>query len=287
MSFFGFLLKKKFYLHLGIAIVLTIVLFLLTLKFFDYYTHHGEAYIIPDFEGSTLLEIEDQGFDEVFDFIIIDSVFDNDKLPGEIVLQNPAAGAKVKKGRNVYITLVATTPEMTTVPELKDLTLRQAMSLLRSRGLGINHLHYESYIAENAVFAVYFNEDTVEAGTEIEKGSAIDLWLGKGRNLPVPVPFLIGMTEENALNRINLASFNVGKIYHLDDPDPLHSRVYRQQPVWDDEDKSYRGDYMNVWLRSDLYFNFDSLIMELMPDTTATDSLMFVVPDSVEFKDIE
>jgi beta-lactam-binding protein with PASTA domain len=287
MSFFGFLLKKKFYLHLGIAIVLTIVLFLAVIKFFDYFTHHGEAYIVPDFSGSTLLEVIDQNFDEVFDFIVIDSVFDNERLPGEIVLQNPSPGSKVKKGRNIYVTVVAFSPEMTIMPELKDLTLRQAISLLRSRGIGIRTLEYESYMAENAVFGQHLNEDTLEAGTEIEKGSKIDLVLGKGRNQPVPVPFLIGMLEEKAKNRINLSSFNIGRIYHLDEPARQNSRVYRQEPAWDEEERSYRGDYINIWLRSDLYFDFDSLIEELRPDTTAVDTALFVVPDSIDFQDIE
>lgn len=284
MSFFSFLLKKKFYIHLGYAIIVSAILFFLVLKYLDIYTRHGEAYIVPDFSGSTLLEIKNQDFDEIFDFIVTDSVFDNSQLPGTIVLQNPAAGSKVKKGRNVYITTVAIMPEMTTMPDLKDLTLRQALTMLRSEGLDIRTLIFEPYLAEDAVIGQYFNEDTLEAGTEIEKGSEIDLVLGRGRNLPVPLPFLIGLDKKTASERILLSSFNVGREYFMDEENGGTMRVYRQEPEWDDEGKYYRGDYLNVWYRSDKFFDFDSLIMTMIPDTAAMDTLQKELP--VELKEI-
>ncbi len=284
MSFFSFLLKKKFYIHFGYAIIVLVILFFLVLKYLDIYTRHGEAYIVPDFSGSTLLEVKNQDFDEIFDFIVTDSVFDNSQLPGTIVLQNPAAGSKVKKGRNVYITTVAIMPEMTTMPDLKDLTLRQALTMLRTEGLDIRTLIFEPYLAEDAVIGQYFNEDTLEAGTEIEKGSEIDLVLGRGRNLPVPLPFLIGLDRKTASDRILLSSFNVGREYFMDEENGGTMRVYRQEPEWDDEGKYYRGDYLNVWYRSDKFFDFDSLIMTIIPDTAAMDTLQEELP--VELKEI-
>jgi beta-lactam-binding protein with PASTA domain len=282
MGFFSFLLKKKFYLQLLISIVVIVVLFFLVLKYLDIYTRHGEAYIIPDFTGATLNEVQSQDFEEIFDFIVIDSVFDNSQIPGTIVLQNPAPGSKVKKGRNVYITTVAIMPEMTIVPDLKDLTIRQALTLLKSRGLKIRSLVFEPYIAEDAVVGQFLNEDTLVAGTEIEKGSELDLVIGEGRNLPVTTPFLIGLDKDKAEERILLSSFNVGREYFMDNDNDGTQRVYRQEPAWDDDNRYYRGDYINVWYRSDMYFNFDSLIMTLLPDTTAVDSLKMDIPEEYE-----
>lgn len=282
MGFFSFLLKKKFYLHLGIAIVLTMVLFFLVLKYLDIYTRHGEAYIMPDFKGSTLNEVKAQNFDEIFDLVVIDSVFNNEEIPGTIMLQNPRAGSKVKKGRNVYITTVAIMPEMTTMPDLKDLTLRQAITTLKSRGIGIRTLQFEPYIAEDAVIGQYLNEDTLMAGTEIEKGSEIDLVLGRGRNTPVPVPFLIGLSEEKTGERILLSSFNIGREYFMDEEEEGKMRVYRQEPAWDDDNKYYRGEHIKVWYRSDRFYNFDSLIMTLLPDTATVDSIKMEMPEVFE-----
>jgi beta-lactam-binding protein with PASTA domain len=282
MGFFSFLLKKKFYLHLGYSIVLTVILFFAVLKFLNIYTHHGEAYIVPDFTHATMDEVLEQNFDEVFDFVLTDSVYNNNLRPGEIVLQNPSAGSKVKKDRNIYVTTVAVMPEMTIMPDLKDLTLRQALAQLRLNGLDINILRYKKHMAENAVIAQYHNEDTIPAGEEIIKGSKIDLVLGMGRNKPVMVPFLIGLSEKESHDAVFLSSFNLGKEYHLDDVEKEHSRVYRQEPTWDDDNKLYRGDRINLWFRSDLTFNFDSLIEVLRPDTTSVDSLEIEFPGGVQ-----
>ena len=271
MSRLGFLLKKKFYIHLGYAVILTVILFFAVMKFLDIYTHHGEAFIVPDFTGATMEEVLNQNFGEVFDFIPNDSIYNNDLQPGAIVLQNPAPGSKVKKGRNIYITTVAFLPELTIMPDLKDLTLRQAITLLRVNGLGVRSLQYEPHMAENAVIGQYYDEDTIPAGTELMKGSKIDLILGQGGNKPVPVPFLVGLSIDNAHTAINLASFNIGKEYFLGVRDKEHSRVYRQEPDETEEPESYRGEYINTWYRSDLTFNFDSLIEVLHPDTTLAD----------------
>jgi len=287
MSFFSFLLKKKFYIHLGYTLVLTIVLFFLVFWYLNYYTNHGDAFIVPDFTGTTIHEIEDQNYNEIFDFLIIDSVFDNNLYPYTVVLQNPLPGSKVKKGRNIYITVVAVSPEMTIMPDLKDLTLRQAMTQLKSRGLLVKSLRYEPNIADNAVIGHYVNEDTVEAGFEIEKDSKIDLVLGLGRNQSVPIPFLIGLNQEEAERRINLSSFNIGREYFMDDPEPSNSRVYRQDPSWDDENDYYKGGYISLWFRSDRLYNFDSLVNILRPDTLAMDTTRIVVSDSTIFEDIE
>ena len=169
MSFLGFLSKKIFYKHLAIAIVISVLLFFVTLKFLDLYTQHGEAYIVPDFTGITITEIEEQNYGDIFDFVIIDSLYDNSKQAGTVVLQNPSPGSKTKLGRNVYVTIVTILPEMTTMPGLKDLSHRQAITLLKSRGLKVGSLSYEPYFAGNAVLASYHEGDSIASGTGIEK----------------------------------------------------------------------------------------------------------------------
>ncbi len=81
----------------------------------------------------------------------------------------------------------------------------------------------------------------------------------------------MGLSIDNAHTAINLASFNIGKEYFLGVRDKEHSRVYRQEPDETEEPESYRGEYINTWYRSDLTFNFDSLIEVLHPDTTLAD----------------
>lgn len=267
MSFFGFLVKKRFYLHLGLSIVLTIILFFIIIQFLKIYTNHGDTYVLPDFSGKSLADIEAENYDKLYEFMVIDSIFDNNNPKGSIVIQNPPAGSIVKEYRKVYVTLVAYSTEKVEMPDLIDLSLRQAVNSLRSKGLKVNQLQYVEDFAGNAVLEQLYGEEVIEPGTVIEKGSAIDLVVGLGQEHYVPVPFLAGMTFKEASDAINKASFNLGTIYYLDEEDRTHSKVYQQEPAWDPEKKYFKGKSINISLRSDLYFDFDALIQELRPDT--------------------
>ena len=141
MSFLGFLLKKKFYLHLGLSIVLTIILFFIVIQFLKIYTNHGDTYVLPDFSGKSLADIEAENYDKLYEFIVIDSIFDNNNPKGSIVIQNPPPGSIVKEYRKVYVTLVAYSTEKVEMPDLIDLSLRQAVNSLRSKGLKVNKLY--------------------------------------------------------------------------------------------------------------------------------------------------
>ena len=76
MGFFYFLGQKKFYLHLLISIVLTLVIIWGVFKFLNVFTRHGKVFLVPNFIGQTLPELEQKGFGRYFDFIVIDSIYD-------------------------------------------------------------------------------------------------------------------------------------------------------------------------------------------------------------------
>jgi len=214
-----------------------------------------------------LTDIENERFDQLYEFIVIDSIFDNNNPKGSVVIQNPPAGSVVKQNRKVYVTLVAYSTEKVEMPDLIDLSLRQAVNSLRSKGLKINQLQYVEDFAGNAVLEQLFKGEVIEAGFIIEKGSGIDLVVGLGQDHNAPIPFLIGLRATEAIDAMNKASFNVGNIYFLDGEDPEHARVYRQNPAWDAERTIFKGRIMDISLRSDLDFDFEALIEELRPDT--------------------
>jgi beta-lactam-binding protein with PASTA domain len=267
MSFFGFLTKKRFYIHFGLSILLTVILFFIVLQFLKVYSNHGDTYVLPDFYGKTISEIENEGYGKLYEFIVIDSIFDTRNPKGSVVIQNPPAGSKVKQYRKVYVTLVAFSVEKVEMPDLIDLSLRQAVNTLRSKGLEVNELQYVEDFAGNAILEQLFKSEVIEPGTIIKKGSGIDLVVGLGQDKLAPVPFIIGLNLRNAIDAINKASFNIGNIYFLDSEDPDHARVYRQGPSWNPERKLFKGNTIDISLRSDLDFDFEALIQELRPDT--------------------
>ena len=273
MASLGFLSNKKFYIHLGLIILVTFFLMFLTLRFLAAYTQHGKAYILPDLQGKTMTGIEESGIVDPFDVIITDSIYDNDIDPGTIVMQNPAPGSKIKSGRNIYVTIVAVTPAMVKLPNLKDFTLRQALSILKINGVEVNRLIYQPYLADNAIIGQYFEGDTILSGTEVKKGSKIDLVVGQGQDPNSFVPFVIGLSQEEAREMIRLSSFNIGAEYFLENTDRARTRAYKQEPRWSDTGIYPKGTRIDVWYRSALNFNFDSLRNEIMNDSIRADTI--------------
>jgi len=102
----------------------------------------------------------------------------------------------------------------------------------------------------------------------------VELILGKGlNNEKLEVPFLIGMTESEAIKILNNSSFNVGYLKYLDGREKVHARVYEQQPSPKDDAKVEFGTYVDLWFRNDLYYNFDSLVDFYLIDTVAVDAI--------------
>jgi len=268
MSFFYFLGQKKFYFNFLIAIGLSLFLLWVVLKSMDIFTQHGDVYIVPDFNGQTTEQMANKGYNDYFIFEIIDSVYFKSREKGTVVLQNPLPGAKVKQGRHMYLTIVAQTPEKVVMPNLKNLSLRQALVTLESNELLVGDLEYVQYFARNAVIDQLINDEPVEAGTELLKGTSINLVLGKGDfTVMIPMPFLIGLKQMEARNLLHHYSLNVGMQYFLDDSDTAHARVYKTDPETLTEDMLALGQSVNVWYRSDELIDFNEYIMELKSDT--------------------
>ena len=269
-----FLISKTFILNLAIATVVILLLFFLLTRYLKVFTHHGEELTVPDFSGYTMHEIDSLGYSENFDFFVIDSLYDDENKKGAVVLQTPQPGLRVKQGRNIYFTVVASSTEMVLAPDLKDLTLRQAINILESARLKTGKLIYKPSLYKNAVLEQYWKNDTVFPGDTIPRGSVIDLEIGSGeRNYRIPVPFLIGKTREEAIYELNIASFNLGSEFYMDSIVDKNQRVYMQDPSWDSEDAWFPGDSIHLWYRSDSLFNFEDYMKTFLPDSLQVDSL--------------
>jgi len=132
------LISKFFHLpvfiHLFVVMVFSCGAVYATLKYIDSYTNHNQAVLIPDIRG---LQIEDAApFLErsLLRYEVIDSIFTREAVPGAIVELSPEANARVKKNRIIYITVNAKTEKTAPIPEVADLSYRQAYADIKSRG---------------------------------------------------------------------------------------------------------------------------------------------------------
>jgi len=267
-------ISKPFVKHLAIALAVFFLLLWITLKFIGCYTRHGVEILVPNLIGINIHEIGQLASSENLEFVVIDSVYQDGFEKGAVVLQDPPARAMVKKGRKVYLTIMSSQPEMVSMPNLVDLSLRQALGLLKTAGLKVGKLEYVDNFAKNAVLDQQFEDAFITPGTKLEKGSFIKMTMGKGLDTEkIPIPFLIGKTEDEAYDLLNNASLNVGAINYFDEKDKIHSRVYLQSPSPRADTSLVFGSSIDLWLRSDLDFDFKKLIQSMESDTLTSDSL--------------
>ncbi len=274
MSIIHFLKSKTFLIHVVLAFAFAIAVLWFALKLLDIYTMHGKTITVPDLKGIETEEAIQILEDNNLRAVINDSVFDSTREKGTISSQNPDAGKEVKKNRTVYLTTIAILPEMVEMPDLNDLSLRQALAILDNYGLRAGKLEYVPNIARDNVLQQKYNNGTIEPGTLIEKGTAIDLELGTGEsgNL-VTVPFMVGKPREEAILLLNQSSLNIGEEVFLDDEESEDLRVYRQNPGMETGMvKLQRGKEVDLFYRSAENFDFEEYMMESLavptPDLT-------------------
>jgi beta-lactam-binding protein with PASTA domain len=180
MDFFRFLGTKKFLKHLLGILAVTVVLTWIIFFFLRIYTQHGKYIDVPDLTGKNIDQIKTGDEYSDFEFVVIDSVFDLNQPKGAILHQDPFPGSRVKENRKIYLTIVSFFPEKTSMPDLKFLTLRQAISTLESLGLKVGRISYIPTFDADAVQQQRLNGQVILPGTKLDKGTLIDLTVGMG-----------------------------------------------------------------------------------------------------------
>jgi len=274
MSLKEFIISKQFLKHLGLAILIAVGVVTILLLWLNIYTRHGQARPVPDFFGLTVEETAALAKKSKLNYQVIDSVYTSLVPRGSIAEQNPKPGFKVKKWRNISLTINAFRPEMVAMPDLINLPLRQANALIESSGLVIGRKTYKSHLSVDVVLVQLHNGKEIVAKDSLQKGSVIDLVLGKGlSNQRTSVPNLIGMKLDPATDRINGTSLNLGTFSFdnsiITGEDSLNAFVFKQRPEFTDDAIQY-GSTMYLWLTIDsLKLPVDSTLI-IPGDTTLT-----------------
>lgn len=273
MSLKEFIFSKTFLKNLGLAMVLVVALLMILLIWMNIYTRHGQAKPVPDFIGLTMEQTKTLAKSNKMRYQVIDSVYTNLVPKGCVAEQNPKPGFKVKKWRNILITINAFAPEMVAMPNLVDLPKRQAIAMVVSSGLEMGTLKYIPDLSIDVVRKQLHNGKEVQENDSLQKGSVIDLVLGKGlSNQRNPVPYLIGMNLDPAKNDILGASFNLGTYIYdntiLTADDTLKAFVFKQNPEFKDDATLQLGSAIYLWL------SVDSAKLQI-------DSTLIVLPDTI------
>ena len=256
MSLKEFILSKIFLKNLGFALAIVAGALMILLIWLNFYTRHGQARPVPDFYGLSMAEAENLAKKSKLRFEVIDSVYTTLVPRGCVAEQSPKPGFKVKKWRNVVLTINAFNPEMVRVPNLIDLPIRQALALLESSGLKMGEPRYKPDLSINIVIEQLHNGRNINEGDSLQKGSVIDLVLGKGlSNQRTSVPDLIGMNLEPARKKILISALSLGTFIYdnsiVSAEDSVRAFVYKQNPEFKQDASMQLGSDIYLWLTID------------------------------------
>lgn len=246
------------------------------MQFLKVYTDHGKSYSVPDLIGMQEAEVKDICSQLDLNYQIIDSVYNNSVDLGAIAEQYPRPEFKVKIGRTLYLVKNSEMPEMVPMPKLLDLSLRRARSTIEAYGLVVGKLDYIPDIGVNVVLRIKVNGELLDAGTEIVKGSVIDLVLGQGlSDDKTHVPNVEGLSINAATTLLNDKFLNVGAVMYDDSvlnlKDSTIAKIFKQYPAFDTITNVNLGFSVDLWLTS------DSLkIPTYTPDSILIDSLVYL-----------
>lgn len=176
----GFRKRHPVLMNLLYIILTGTLLIWMLLWFLDFWTFHGEERVVPDVKGQTYTSAAGNVDISGLNAIISDSVFDSYSRPGTVIEQTPIPGARIKKGGNVYLTIVAFSPKLVTVPDFYNVSARQARSMFE--GLGIKEIREVPVLSEFAglVLGAKFNGVALQPGARIPVSAVITIEVGSG-----------------------------------------------------------------------------------------------------------
>jgi beta-lactam-binding protein with PASTA domain len=197
------------------------------------YTEHGIEVEVADVHGLLVAEAQPILAADGLKLIVVDSTY-SDKVPfGTIVEQDPKPNSHAKHGRAVYVTINATTKRQITMPNLQDMSYRQAETTLKGLGLNVDTVYdYEPSAFRDLVLDVKADGVSVQPGEKIAVGTLVRLVVGFGRGTEeVVVPSVIGLTLRDARSLLLSNNLIVGAVYY-DTPEQegVPQYIYKQTP---------------------------------------------------------
>ncbi len=177
-----FLFSRVFAKQLFLATIIFSIVVLGSIVFLFFYTNQTSRVVVPNLIGMNLDEIELVISKNKLRHEIIDSSFYNQDFDKNTVLEQiPVANKEVKKNRKIYLTTNPSSYGDVILPDLIQLTKRNAVSTLVALDLQIGDFIYEDNIGKDMVLDIKLEGESIESGSLIPKKSTVDLILGNGK----------------------------------------------------------------------------------------------------------
>ena len=222
-------------INILLAIVVVVIILVSLIAYLKSYTQHGVEVEVSNVRGLAKEDAEAVLDQQGLRLVVIDSTY-SEKVPfGTIVEQDPMPDSHAKLGRAVYVTVNASGKQQIPMPNLQDMSYRQAETTLRGLGLIVDTIYdYEPSAFRDLVLDVKAHGQSVQPGEKIAVGTKVRLVVGFGRGTEeVEVPSVIGMSPVDARRVLLSHRLTVGAVTCdeavEEDGTPLF--VYQQIPA--------------------------------------------------------
>ena len=222
-------------INILLAIVVVVIILVSLIAYLKSYTQHGVEVEVSNVRGLAKEDAEAVLDQQGLRLVVIDSTY-SEKVPfGTIVEQDPMPDSHAKLGRAVYVTVNASGKRQIPMPNLQDMSYRQAETTLRGLGLIVDTIYdYEPSAFRDLVLDVKAHGQSVQPGEKIAVGTKVRLVVGFGRGTEeVEVPSVIGMSPVDARRVLLSHRLTVGAVTCdeavEEDGTPLF--VYQQIPA--------------------------------------------------------
>src|SRR5688500_6379712 len=218
------------FLHLVLAAAVLIVLSVLYFyAYLPHITNHGESITVPSVECLPITKVEDFLADHDLRYEVNDSSYSAEYPPLTVLKQYPAAGAKVKENRKIFVSVNRKNPPTVKMPDLIDGSLTNAEAVLRGSELKRGKIRLVRGPFLNVVKEMQVEGNTVAPGVLVPKGTMVDLVVMDGGSNKLPAPNVLGFTFEDAKVNILGSNLNIGNINLLGDA--TGGVILKQEPT--------------------------------------------------------
>ena len=167
----------------------------------------GEEIEAPNFKGMTLQQAQEQA--KALDIKVKegDEVISDEVDKGLIVSQNPEAGATIKTGSTITVNISKGLGDGS-VPDLTGKMKDELSDYLEAAGFKLGAVTTKaSDEPEGTVLS-----QNPKAGSEVEKGTAIDVVVSDGSKAKATVPYLVGRSLSEAQSELANAGLKTGNV---------------------------------------------------------------------------
>ena len=182
MKILGHFKSKSLIKHVILMLLTIFIVFFLVYNSLKIYTKHNTYIKVPDLSGMKLDRAISVLDDNKLKYEVLDSSKFFIEIPNySIISQIPRGLELVKKNRKIYLNVNPKNFQNISLPNIIQITKRNAESILTALGFKVREFSYIDNIGKDMVLDVLFEGEKILPGQKIPMNSELDLILGNGK----------------------------------------------------------------------------------------------------------